>query len=124
MELVKCEKKYWKFILDLRNKVKDSFLGTDEITFEEHELFMHKHNDNYFVCVEENAPIGFIGNVGKDVRIAVDPSNQKKGVGKFMLTSLLKNKKKFIAQIKITNEASLKLFESCGFTKKHVTLEN
>ena len=124
MELVKCEKKYWGFVLNLRNEVKDFFLGSNEITLEEHEGFMSKNNENYFICIEENIPIGFIGNVGEDVRIAVCPNNQNKGVGKFMLKSLIKNKKNLIAQIRITNEASLKLFESCGFTKKHITLEN
>ena len=68
-------------------------------------------------------PAGFIGTVEGDIRIAVSPLFQNQGVGKFMLNTFLEDNKKIQAKIKIQNEASLRLFESCGFEKKYYILE-
>ena len=72
-----------------------------------------------FGCV----PAGFIGAVEGDIRVAVSPFFQNQGVGKFMLNTFLEDNKKIQAKVKIENKASLKLFESCGFTKKYYILE-
>ena len=45
------------------------------------------------------------------------------GVGKFMINEIMKIFPKSYAKVKIENEASLKLFESCGFEKKYYVLE-
>ena len=123
MELVECQQKYWSFIRSLRNKLKEGFIEQSDIKEEEHHRFMEKHHQNYFICLDNAEPIGFIGSVGGDIRVAVSKSHQKKGVGKFMLEGFLENYSDGYATIKIDNQGSLKLFESCGFKKKLYILE-
>jgi ribosomal protein S18 acetylase RimI-like enzyme len=123
MELVECKKEYWDFVLDLRNKLKGDFIQQHEIAENEHKKFMVKSHNNYFVCLEGEVPVGFVGDTGDDIRIAVSPEHQNKGIGKFMLTSLVNNQNSSVAKIKVTNEASLRLFQSCGFKKKYYILE-
>tara|TARA_R110002020_G_scaffold164537_1_gene351305 strand:- start:271 stop:687 length:417 start_codon:yes stop_codon:yes gene_type:complete len=123
MELVQCQKKYWSFIRSLRNKLKEGFIDQSHIKEEEHHSFMEKYHQNYFICLDNAEPIGFIGSVRGDIRVAVSKPHQKKGVGKFMLEGFLKKHSDGYATIKIDNQSSLKLFESCGFKKKFYILE-
>tara|TARA_R100000152_G_scaffold20736_1_gene15700 strand:- start:17049 stop:17423 length:375 start_codon:yes stop_codon:yes gene_type:complete len=123
MELVPCEEKYWDFVLSLRNELKEGFVSQKNIGFYEHEKFMRKNNSNYLICLEEKVPIGFIGSVDKDIRIAIIKSHQKKGVGKFMLSKFIEKHPEAFAKVKIKNSKSIALFESCGFKKKYYILE-
>ncbi len=123
MELVKCQNQHWDFILSLRNEVRKGFIQQHKIHFSEHEKFMQRNKGNYFICLDQGIPVGFIGDVGQDIRIAVSPQHQNKGVGKFMLNSFLDIRDSSIAKVKINNKESLKLFESCGFEKKYYILE-
>mgnify|MGYP003133390291 CR=1 FL=1 len=123
MELVKCENQHWDFILSLRNEVRKGFIQQHKILSGEHEKFMQQNEGNYFICLDQGIPVGFIGDVGQDIRIAVSPRYQNKGVGKFMLNSFLNIQTSSIAKVKIDNKESLKLFESCGFKKKYYILE-
>ena len=50
------------------------------------------------------------------------PDFQGKGVGKFMINKCIEIWSTAFAKVKVNNEASLKLFESCGFTKKYYYL--
>ena len=84
---------------------------------------MEANHKNYFVCLDQGGPVGFVGDIGGDIRIAVSPSHQNKGVGKFMLNSFLQSENSSVAKVKVENEASLRLFESCGFEKKYYILE-
>jgi len=123
MELVLCHKKYWDFIYTLRHQLKDGFIDQDDFSPKDHIRFMKKNHKEYMVCLDEEKPIGFIGSINGDIRVAVSHASQKKGVGKFMVKSLLTKNSNVYAKVKIENEASLRLFSSCGFTKKYYILE-
>jgi len=125
MQLVKNEKKYWNFILELRNHrtVKLGFIKQHLITEEEHTSFMKRHGTCYYICLIDDNPAGFVGVVNKDIRVATHPDYQKRGVGKFMIKKLINLHPNSFAKIDVSNEASFKLFESCGFKKKYYILE-
>ena len=75
------------------------------------------------MCVEDGEVIGFIGHVDNDIRLAVKKDRQKKGVGKFMVKGFTEKHPESFAKVKMDNEASLSLFESCGFKKRYYILE-
>lgn len=124
MELVDCTKKYWEFVRNLRNdeRVKDSFIKTTYITEDMQEAYMTVHYKYYKIALIDNAPVGYIGVIDDEIRICVHPAFQKRGVGKFMVKEGMKIWPSASAKIKITNEASIKLFKSCGFTEKYLIL--
>ena len=124
-QLVKNEKKYWNFIRSLRNNtiVKEGFVDQRHITTEQHEKFMNKHGDKYYICLIENIPVGFVGSIAGDIRVATHPDFQGKGIGKFMISQILLKFPNSYAKVKTENKASLSLFESCGFKKKYFILE-
>ena len=125
MELVKCEEKYWEDIRKLRNMdgVKQGFIQQHHINPREHKLFMQINNDYFFVCVDKGIFLGYTGVIDRDIRVATHPDHQKKGVASFMINEIMKAHPDAFAKVKIDNEASLKLFESCGFKKKYYILE-
>lgn len=123
LKLVGCEKKYWDFILDLRNCLRDGFIKQEVINTSDHYKFMESHNNEYFVALEDGNPVGWVGQIDDDIRVATHPDHQSKGVGKFMINELMKIHPKSSAKIKLDNEASIRLFESCGFKKKYYLLE-
>ena len=124
-QLVQNEEKYWNFIRDLRNdsRVKRGFIGQKHIQKPEHFFFMHEHGKNFYICLDDEVPVGYIGVINKDIRVATHPDHQGKGVAKFMVNELMKQHPDSFAKVKIDNEASLKLFESCGFKKRYFILE-
>ncbi len=61
--------------------------------------------------------------IDRDIRVATHPDFQGKGVGKFMINQLMEMNSNVFAKVKLENEASLKLFEACGFKKKYYILE-
>jgi len=125
MELVDCDRKYWSFLLYLRNTLRSNFIEQDTITEHIHECFMSRNHGSYKVCLGSTSePLGFIGCVNGDIRIAVDPKEQGEGVGKFMLENFIIEDQSAFAKIKVDNQASLNLFESCGYKKKYYILEN
>jgi len=127
MKLVRNNFKYWEFIRQLRNdeEVKEGFVQQSHITKLQHLKFMLKHGKNYYICLSENnyTPLGFVGQINGDIRVAAHPEHQGKGVGKFMINELMKKYPQSFAKVKLDNEASIKLFESCGFKKKYYILE-
>ena len=68
-------------------------------------------------------PIGYTGIIDDDIRVATHPGHQGRGVGKFMINEIMKINPQAFAKVKLENEASVKLFESCGFKKKYYILE-
>jgi RimJ/RimL family protein N-acetyltransferase len=125
MELVKCEEKHWENIRQLRNMdgVKQGFIKQHHINSEEHRLFMNNNNDYFYVCVDKGQFLGYTGVISRDIRVATHPNHQKKGVASFMINELMKLHPDSFAKVKVDNQASLKLFESCGFKNKYYILE-
>lgn len=118
MKLVPNTKKYWEFIRQLRFHPENisGFVVSEEVSSDQQERYMQKYNDNYFVCLDENeTPVGFIGEVDNDIRLAVDPDHKNKGIGKYMLGEFMNTHPFATAKVLSDNIASLKTFYSCGF---------
>jgi len=125
LKLVENEPKYWEFIRNLRNdsEVKKGFIQQQYITTDNHKSFMENHNKNFYICLVEEKPAGYVGQIDNDIRVATSPEFQGKGVGKFMINTLMEKHPNAFAKVKVENEASLRLFESCGFKKQYYILE-
>lgn len=123
LELVDCEQGYWDFVLELRNNLRKGFIDQDTISKESHYLYMEIYSGNYYIALENNIPVGWVGSMNEDIRVATHPDHQKKGIAKFMINELMNIFPDAFAKVKLSNEASLKLFESCGFKKKYYILE-
>ena len=131
MKLIENDMLYWEFIRNLRNDpyVKKGFISQREIGPNEHWEHMNKFGHCYYLCVEYdkeedyNVPLGYCGVINEDIRVATSPEHHGKGVGTFMINELMKRHPRAFAKVKLENEASLKLFEKCGFKKKYYILE-
>ena len=125
MELVENNQEYWEFIRNLRNhpSVKVGFVSQNHVTKEQQMQYMSEYNDCFYVCLINKEPAGYVGVIDKDIRVATHPDFQGKGVGKYMINQLMEIHPNAYAKVKIKNEASLKLFEKCGFKKKFYILE-
>ena len=125
MVLIKNNKEYWEFIRELRNMdgVREGFIQQEYIEKEFHEAYMQAWGDCFFICLYKDEPAGYVGIINKDIRVATHPDFQGKGVGTFMINTIMDHYPDSEAKIKIENEASLKLFEKCGFKKKYYILE-
>jgi len=113
IKLINCSIKYWDFIRKLRNK-NIGFVQQVKITHYQQILYMKNHNKDYKVCILNNIPVGFIGEVDFDLRLAVHERYQNKGVAKYMLKNF-KTKKHTIGKVKKDNIHSKSLFISCGW---------
>lgn len=125
MKLVENKIRYWEFIRSLRNEqvVREGFVQQGHISRWRHFRFMLKNGRHYYICLQADNPIGFVGQIDGDIRVAVDPEHQGRGVGKFMINQIMKLHSGSFAKVKLKNEASIRLFESCGFEKKYYILE-
>ena len=123
MELVKNSPKYWNFIRQLRNGAKEGFIQQQHITKIQQAEHMLKYNNNYWVCVIDEKPVGYVGVIDNDIRVATHPEHQGHGVGSFMINEIMNLFPDAVAKVKLDNEASLKLFEKCGFEKRFYLLE-
>lgn len=124
MRLVECDLKYWEFVRTLRNdeRVLDGFIQSTNISKVMQIEYMNKYSDNYRIALVGDEPAGFVGVIDDDIRVCTHPDYQGKGVGKFMINECMKIWPSAFAKVKLNNEASIKLFESCGFTKKFLIL--
>jgi len=115
--------KEWSEILNIRNLTSHGFGNTEQIDSETHFYFMKENYHDYIVAEMKDEIVGFGGVVKDDIRVAVHPDYQKLGIGKSIISYLSIKYPKAFAKVKIDNEASLKLFESCGFKKTWYVLE-
>ncbi len=120
MILVKNEKKYWDFIHSLRNdpKLKKGFIQQQDIDIKDHYSYMEKNGDHYYVCLANGSPVGFVGQVDGDIRLAVAEYCHGKGVGTYMVKQLMKSYPNSHAKVKIDNKPSLNVFLKNGFEVK------
>jgi ribosomal protein S18 acetylase RimI-like enzyme len=125
MVLVENNYIYWEFIRNLRNLdgVREGFIIQDIIEPENHQEYMKKYSDCFYICLVDGIPAGYVGVIQGDIRVATCPSFQGKGVGKFMINQIMNMNPAAYAKVKINNQASLRLFKSCGFEKKYFVLE-
>ena len=125
MELVQNKPQYWEFIRNLRNHpdVKGGFVQQQDIKRECHEKHMLRYGLFFYICLCEGQPAGYVGVIDRDIRVATHPDFQGRGVGKFMINQLMEMHSDAFAKVKLENEASIKLFEACGFKKKYYILE-
>lgn len=124
MELINCTKEYWEFVRILRTdpRVSEGFIGQVTITPEAQQKYMSKYSDCFRIALLDGIPVGFVGVIEDDIRVCTHPDYQGKGIGKFMINKCMEIWPTAFAKVKINNEASLKLFETCGFTKKFYIL--
>ena len=125
MELVKNGPKFWGFIRELRNMegVKEGFIQQEEIGEIEHAEYMLKHNNDYWVCLVDGNPAGYVGVIDNDIRVATHPDYQGKGVASYMINQVMTMCPSAYAKVKLDNTPSIRLFERCGFKKKYYLLE-
>ena len=125
LKLVKNNPKYWEFIRRLRNMdgVRQGFIQQEEITEIEQAAYMLEHNNDFWLCLVEDVPAGFVGVIDSDIRVATHPDFQGMGIGAFMIHQIMVICPAAVARVKIENAPSLKLFERCGFKKKYYLLE-
>ena len=117
MKLIKNSETYWEFMRELRNDlhIQKSLLQVVYITPLQQEEYMAIHNNNFYICLEGDDPVGYIGAIAGEIRIVVATNAQGKGIGKFMLKEFTRLHSGCYAKIKEDNTASIHLFESCGY---------
>ena len=115
--LVECEQQHWEFVrlLRLNERVLDGFIEKLDITPEQQEIYMSNYSNCFRIVLFNGRPAGYFGVIDDDIRVCVHPDFQRKGVGKFLVQECSKIWPNAFAKIKITNESSRKLFESCGY---------
>lgn len=124
MELVNCIENYWDFIRVLRNdkRVLGGFIKSTYITEEMQQEYMLNNSKHFRVALINKKPVGYVGVINEDIRVCTHPDYQGKGIGKFMINESYKIWPTAFAKVKLDNKLSIKLFESCGFTKKYYIL--
>jgi ribosomal protein S18 acetylase RimI-like enzyme len=121
-ELTENAPQYFEFIRELRNhpQLRIGFIQQEEISSTNHADYMSKYSNHFFICLLSGTPIGFIGVIDDDIRLAVDPSFQNLGAAKFMVEEVIKIYPTAQAKVKVTNSASMRLFQSLDFTEAFV----
>ena len=124
LELVENAPQYHEFMRLLRNnvEVQDGFLEFVTISPEQQKLYMQRYESRYFICLLDQQPCGYIGDIDGDIRVCVDPAHQGRGVASFMLQEFLQRRPECTARVKPDNHASLRLFEKAGFRVKWLQL--
>ena len=128
VEVVDNSPEYYDFIRVLRSdpRVQAGFIkqrSKSDITPEEQNKYMSKYSDKYVVALYNGEPAGFAGSLDRDIRVCVHPDYHKKGIGKALIQELMVRFPNSFAKVKIENEASRALFESCGFKVKYWLME-
>jgi RimJ/RimL family protein N-acetyltransferase len=126
MILVPNEPAFFEFIRTIRLHPENihGFLEKELFSEEAHIRYMEKYGANYFVALNtQKDPVGYIGEVDFDLRLAVHPWHKGKGVGQFMLKRYIQinpfHNSTFRAKVLLDNKASRTLFEKLGFVQTH-----
>lgn len=119
-ELVEISSEFFEFVRRLRTDPRNAnfFINNSEITSQNQIDYMEQHLKDYFICLIQQTPVGFIGVVDGDIRLAVDHDFRNRGVATFMVKEISKLFPGASAKIKTSNVASIALFESVGFERK------
>ena len=125
LKLIKNSPEYHEFIRKLRNdkRVRGGFIEQGYINKKKHQEYMAKYWQNFYICLRDNEPAGYLGMIDNDIRVAVQPDFQRQGIGLFMVKELKKINKKAFAKVKFENLASRGLFEKAGFKLKYLIYE-
>lgn len=125
MVMVECLPQYWDFVRRLRmeESVAYGFIEKADITIEQQIKYMCNHWQEYYICLVDGTPAGFVGSVNGDIRVCTSPEFQRRGIAKLMINYIIDKFPNSFAKVKIDNEASVKSFESCGFTKQFYILK-
>ena len=118
LKLVENSLIYYEFIRQLRTHPENTkgFLEQVQITEDQQKSYMEKYEKNYWICLSGNTPVGFVGMVDNDIRLAVQPNSKGMGIGTFMIQELIKNHKDGTVKVLLDNLSSQKVFEKNNFT--------
>ena len=124
--MVPNTEEYWEFVRNLRNDpiLKKGFVDQEHINKEDHYKYMQIHHKDYFICLEGELPVGFVGCIEDDIRVAVLKSHLGQGLGNKMIKHIMTLYPSAQSKVKVDNKASIRLFESCGFEKKFYLMES
>jgi RimJ/RimL family protein N-acetyltransferase len=125
LAMVAATENYFNFIRELRNNpiTSKGFINSELISEDNHLKYMQEKSKFYRVCLLDGLPVGYIGVIDNDIRIAVHNDYTNTGIGTFMLNDILKYYPDSTAKIKVENLASIKLFEKLGFERKYYIYE-
>ena len=121
MKLVNCTQEYWEFVRTIRTHPQNEnfFLNQGKVTPIEQIEYMEKNSHRFKICLIEDTPVGYIGIKGEhEITYCVDPTQQGKGIGTFMVSEFQKQFNKLTAVVLPTNKASRRVFEKLGFKEK------
>ena len=82
-KLVKNAEEYWEFIRKLRNldSIKTGFIKQENISSKTQLEYMKENGHNFWICLDDLEPVGYVGIINDDIRVATHPDHQKKGIG-------------------------------------------
>lgn len=125
IEIVSNEPQYFEFIRSLRNdeRVSGGFIEQTAITPEQQLAYMSQHADHYIVALYDGVPAGYAGSIEGDIRVCTHPDYQGLGLGRALIAEIVDRFPESRAKVKVGNHASLRLFESCGFTAAFILFE-
>ena len=125
IEIVSNEPRYFEFIRTLRNdeRVSDGFVEQAVVTREQQVAYMSQHVDHYVVALWDGVPAGYAGSIDGDIRVCTHPDYQGLGLGRALVAEIVARFPGSRAKVKVGNHASLRLFESCGFTAMFVLFD-
>ena len=125
LEFVKNKKQYFEFIRNLRNdsRVQDGFIESSKITQEQQIEYMKTYKNNFYICLSDGNPVGYIRQIDGDIGVCTHPDYWGKGIGSYMINELMKIHPECYARVKLDNIASVKAFEKVGFKKKYYLME-
>ena len=126
LNFVDNEIKYFEFIRKLRNdeRVQDGFIDNLPYITEAQQIkYMEIYKDNFYVCLENDIPVGYIRQIDGDIGVCTHPDHWGKGIGEFLINELMEIHPECFAKVKLNNEASVRAFEKAGFKKKYYLME-